>query len=84
MIKERGGIFGRNPTFNIATASEFVGPLSGDATSSAALKSSASTGLMQVSGPSAGQTRTMTVPDANFTASDDINIRLGREDKDRH
>jgi hypothetical protein len=68
-IKQQGGIFGRNPTFNIATASEFVGPVSGLATSAEALKSSATTGLMQIAGPAAGQTRTMSIPDANFTAA---------------
>jgi hypothetical protein len=31
------------------------------------LKSNSSTGLMQISGPSAGQTRTVTIPDANST-----------------
>jgi hypothetical protein len=68
-IKQHGGVFGRNPTFNIATATQFVGPISGLATSAAALKSSTTTGLMQIAGPAAGQTRTMTIPDANFTAA---------------
>jgi len=68
-IKQHGGIFGRNPTFNTITASEFVGPVSGLATTAAALKSSATTGLMQITGPATGATRTMTIPDANFTAA---------------
>ena len=68
-IKQHGGIFGRNPTFNVATASEFVGPVSGLSTSAAALKSSATTGLMQITGPAASQTRTMTIPDANFAVA---------------
>lgn len=33
------------------------------------LKSQSTTGVLQVSGPSAGTTRVMTVPDANFTAA---------------
>jgi hypothetical protein len=68
-IKSNGGIFGRNPTFNIVTAEQFVGPISGLAASAAALKSSTTTGLMQITGPIAGQTRTMTIPDADFTAA---------------
>jgi hypothetical protein len=68
-IRQQGGIFGRNPTFNIVTAAQFVGPINGLATSAAALKSSATTGLMQITGPAAGATRTMTIPDANFTAA---------------
>jgi len=68
-IRQQGGIFGRNPTFNTVTATQFVGPISGLATSAAALKSSATTGLMQITGPAAGATRTMTTPDANFTAA---------------
>lgn len=33
------------------------------------VKSSSTTGLMQITGPAAGQTRVMTIPDANFTAA---------------
>ena len=33
------------------------------------LKSNSTTGQLQITGPSAGTTRTMTVPDANFTAA---------------
>lgn len=33
------------------------------------LKSTSTTGQLQITGPSAGTTRTMTVPDANFTAA---------------
>lgn len=33
------------------------------------LKSTATTGQLQITGPGAGTTRTMTVPDANFTAA---------------
>lgn len=33
------------------------------------LRSNASTGVLQIAGPAAGTTRTMTTPDANFTAA---------------
>lgn len=33
------------------------------------VRSNSSTGLMQITGPAAGQTRVMTTPDANFTAA---------------
>lgn len=33
------------------------------------VKSNATTGLLQIAGPAAGQTRVMTTPDANFTAA---------------
>ena len=33
------------------------------------IRSNATTGLLQIAGPAAGTTRTMTVPDANFTAA---------------
>lgn len=33
------------------------------------LKSTSTTGQLQITGPAAGSTRTMTVPDANFTAA---------------
>ena len=33
------------------------------------VKSNSTTGLMQITGPAAGQTRVMTIPDANFTAA---------------
>lgn len=33
------------------------------------IRSNASTGLLQIAGPAVGTTRTMTVPDANFTAA---------------
>lgn len=46
------------PTFNQNTTG-----------SSNSLKSNATTGLLQVTGPAAGQIRVMTTPDANFTAA---------------
>ena len=51
-------------TFNGSTWQRLEGGVDDPAPS---LKSNSSTGLMQISGPSAGQTRTVTIPDANAT-----------------
>lgn len=62
-IRQHGGIFGRNPTFNSITVN---GILTVDQ-------------IVEKTGADRVGVKT-----GEFTASDDINIRLGREDKDRH
>lgn len=53
----------------ISAANTAVQPAGSITGSAGSVKSNATTGVMQVTGPAAASTRVMTVPDANFTAA---------------
>lgn len=56
-------------TTEVANLKAATATLADSATSANAVKSNATTGLLQVTGPTAGTTRVMTTPDANFTVA---------------
>lgn len=56
----------------------------GDDDPAPSVRSNSSTGVMEITGPAAGSTRVMTIPDANFTvlASTDIGVTVQAYDAD--
>lgn len=56
-------------TTEVANLRSATATLADSATSANALKSNATTGVLQVTGPAAASTRVMTTPDADFTAA---------------